>query len=476
MGHFCTKDADDSAGHSSRHRRDRHKYDSTEPASHEHNTLKSRREGAGLRIEDGVFGPGVGALAVASRPTATNGCSTFFVGSENGNICEVSVDLQRLTSTPAANDPAVASVTRRWTAHAKDINKLLFVESTGVLYSASRDKMIVGTRVQADGAGEKPGASPATTTFSGHELNVTCVAVSPPGDLLFSGSRDNTVRLWDTERGHEIARDDTKLNIVHCCQWVPELSVVAQGGEDLTIRLWDVRERPRTIGGSLTLVHTLANFDYHPICCALMGPQAQRGEVPPADGPASASSAATSTASTLVTGHNGFNGHGCMLTTWDLRGRRAVETLFGHENTVRWVMPVPSPPRPSTAAAPLSANPLPIGEIISASDDGTLKRWRIGVKPTGLASSMKLQFDAVASAAFPEGRITCMDWLARDSSTNAAGSPEGDRTMIISTRSGVLVIAKVPVRAPPPEEGGPATVLPFTRQLQLGVDNETGGL
>ena len=41
----------------------------------------------------------------------------------------------------------------------------------------------------------------AVTALAGHENLVLCVAFSADSVLLASGSRDNTVRLWDARTG-----------------------------------------------------------------------------------------------------------------------------------------------------------------------------------------------------------------------------------------------------------------------------------
>ena len=57
---------------------------------------------------------------------------------------------------------------------------------------------------------EKPGwewVSPhdqPIAVFRGHEDQVVSVAFSPDGSRIASGSRDNTVRLWDASSGQEL--------------------------------------------------------------------------------------------------------------------------------------------------------------------------------------------------------------------------------------------------------------------------------
>ena len=41
-------------------------------------------------------------------------------------------------------------------------------------------------------------------TLTGHSNYVTSVAYSPDGKHIVSGSRDNTVKIWDAQSGEEV--------------------------------------------------------------------------------------------------------------------------------------------------------------------------------------------------------------------------------------------------------------------------------
>src|SRR5437763_595449 len=45
---------------------------------------------------------------------------------------------------------------------------------------------------------------PELVVRTGHSGGVTSVAISPDGTTLASGSRDNTIKLWDVATGREL--------------------------------------------------------------------------------------------------------------------------------------------------------------------------------------------------------------------------------------------------------------------------------
>ncbi len=94
-----------------------------------------------------------------------------------------------------------------------------------------------------------------TKTLEGHEAFISCLTFGP-NDLLASGSRDHTIRLWDSQ--HEY----TLLTVLEGSTPVARVAfgsdgLLASGGRDGTIHLWDPESgymHLKTLVGHLNIV------------------------------------------------------------------------------------------------------------------------------------------------------------------------------------------------------------------------------
>ena len=128
-------------------------------------------------------------------------------------------------------------VQQRWSplvavlrGHSESVYALSFSADSSRLASGSRDNTV---RLW-DGATGAP-----ITTLEGHLQPVTSLYFSPDGFQLTSGSHDNTVRSWDSSTGIPIATLEGHSESVTSLSFSPEGSQLASGSRDFTMRLWD---------------------------------------------------------------------------------------------------------------------------------------------------------------------------------------------------------------------------------------------
>lgn len=79
-----------------------------------------------------------------------------------------------------------------------------------------------------------------TTTLSGHTEPVSAVAISPDGTMIISGSKDQTLKIWDIKTGKEICTLSENAGVVTAITMTSDGSKIITGS-DKTLKIWDVK-------------------------------------------------------------------------------------------------------------------------------------------------------------------------------------------------------------------------------------------
>ena len=82
-------------------------------------------------------------------------------------------------------------------------------------------------------------AGAAVERLEGHGGAVWCVAWSPDGRRVATGSRDNTARIWDATTGEVVRALEEHGDAVNSVAWSPDGMRVATGSRDNTARIGD---------------------------------------------------------------------------------------------------------------------------------------------------------------------------------------------------------------------------------------------
>jgi len=127
-------------------------------------------------------------------------------------------------------------------------------------------------------------------TYQGHEMAVVTFCISKDEKFICSGSKDQTVALWDISTGQKISDKGIPRNTITCMEWIPNSdNNFVQCSEDLTVRIWDKREMK-----PITEVQLKDN--YFAYCCDI-----------------------DENGTKLLTGHYSCNEEGSGVLLWDLR-------------------------------------------------------------------------------------------------------------------------------------------------------------
>lgn len=251
----------------------------------------------------------------------------------------------------------------RVTGHEREVTKVAIHKSAEFYASASRDKSIKVWKGQKE-----------KCMLTGHELSVTAICCDMDFSQVWSGSRDNTVRLWDIESSTCIATAQLSRNLVTDLGYSSEMNVLAQASEDRILKLWDPR--------SIECIYTFPMQSQIQTSCAISNNR-------------------------CVTTNNGFSGQGCEICVWDLRQRRLLQTLKEHTQTV-------------SSCKFISTS------LVSCSHDSSIKLWNQNSDLWSLRSNLH------PSA----GTLTCLS-VVKENTILCAGFDKG--LFVVHINKGTLV-------------------------------------
>lgn len=152
---------------------------------------------------------------------------TLASASELGTIWLWELNTGNLMTTLIEHEAAVDKLSVGWDYKVG----LAFSPNGTLLASSGMDGQVIVSEV---------GPNPNPLIFKGHHAwRVKVLAFSPDGKHLVSGSRDNSIRLWDTEIGTEHVVLSGHVGEVNVLAFSADGTTLISGSIDGTVLLWD---------------------------------------------------------------------------------------------------------------------------------------------------------------------------------------------------------------------------------------------
>ena len=157
--------------------------------------------------------------------------------------------LRRIYSLTKQTSKSAGRCLKIFVSHNSPVNTVAITSDGDRIFSGSNDETIKMWQVES-GECEKE--------FIGHDHLVQAVALSADEKHLISGSWDHTVRVWDIETGGCMLTLEGHTDIVQAVAFTPDGREAVSASSDCTLRVWDLQtgEQRQVLSGHFDTVST----------------------------------------------------------------------------------------------------------------------------------------------------------------------------------------------------------------------------
>jgi WD40 repeat protein len=259
-------------------------------------------------------------------------------------------------------------------AHTDWVRSLAFSPDGRYLASGSNDRTIRIWQIDSSERVESERVKltePCLKSLPGHSEVIKSLRYSPDGQILASGSHDQTAKLWNVATGQCLKTLQGHTHLIWSVMFHPDGTLIVTGSNDQTIRLWNVQTGQciKTLQGHTNSVFALATGVEHP-------------------------TERSSAERLLISGHEDNT-----IKVWNAQTGQILKILQGHSDRVFSVSFAPA----ITATISQSSEQLmfkaPSDILISSSADRTVRvwNWRTGQCLKILKGHMSWVWSAVSS-------------------------------------------------------------------------------